>query len=95
MGRKKYVVQKNGQVTLPAELRREYGLRKGDAVVFRRKDSGWVIEKETPDPLALLEQLGVALREEGIELDEWLASGREIREAMLKEKYNFDADAEE
>ena len=85
-----YTVQENGQVTLPKELREEYGLKKGDAVVFQKTPAGWVVRKQEPDPMQLLDELGEALRAKGITLEEWMASGREIRGELLKEKYDPD-----
>jgi AbrB family looped-hinge helix DNA binding protein len=38
MGYGPYTIQENGQVTLPKELRREYGLSKGDTVTFERTE---------------------------------------------------------
>ncbi len=87
-----YIVQENGQVTLPKELRQEYRLAKGDTVVFERTADGWIIKKQTPDPLQLLDELGAALEAQGISLDDLIASGRDIRAELVREKYGLDAD---
>jgi AbrB family looped-hinge helix DNA binding protein len=95
MGYGPYTIQENGQVTLPKELRREYGLSKGDAVTFERTDAGWVVRKEEPDPMKLLDELGALLAERGITLDELIASGRGIRGEIVRERYGIEAEDDE
>jgi bifunctional DNA-binding transcriptional regulator/antitoxin component of YhaV-PrlF toxin-antitoxin module len=92
MAKESYTVQENGQVTLPLELRQEYGIKKGDVVVFQKTSEGWLIRKQEPDPLKLLDELGEALRAKGITLEEWIESGREIRGQLIKAKYGLDPD---
>jgi len=94
MGYGPYTIQENGQVTLPKELRREYGLRKGDTVVFERTAEGWVVRKEEPDPMKLLDELGALLAARGIALDELIASGRDIRGEIVRERYGAEGDDE-
>lgn len=88
-----YTVQRNGQVTLPPQLRAEYGLKMGDRVKFVRGADGWMIIKQSPDPLELLDQLGEALKEKGITLEELTADGRGIRGDLLRELYDLTADS--
>ncbi len=38
-----YMLQENGQVTLPIEFRRKYGLEKGDIVLFEEVEAGLLI----------------------------------------------------
>lgn len=95
MTKEAYIVQENGQVTLPKELRQEYNLKKGDTVVFQKTDDGWVVQKQEPDPMQLLDELGEALKAKGISLEEWIKSGREIRGEILKEKYDLDSETDE
>lgn len=82
-----YTIQRNGQVTLPPELRAEYKLRQGDQVIFTKGANGWFIVKKEPDPIALLDQLGDMLREKGITMEEILADGEKIREQLFEERY--------
>jgi AbrB family looped-hinge helix DNA binding protein len=82
-----YTIQEDGQVTLPEELRREYGLRRGDAVIFERTDKGWLIRPDEGDPMRLLDELGAILTARGITLDELIASGREMRDEIVRERY--------
>lgn len=90
MGYGPYTIQENGQVTLPKELRREYGLHKGDTVVFERTEEGWIVRKDEPDPMKLLDELGEILAARGITLDELIASGRGIRGEIVRERYGLE-----
>lgn len=90
MGYGPYTIQENGQVTLPKELRREYGLRKGDTVVFERTDEGWIVRKDEPDPMKLLDELGEILATRGVTLEELIASGRDIRGEIVGEVYRLE-----
>lgn len=95
MGYGPYMIQENGQVTLPKELRREFKLRKGDAIVFERTEDGWLIRKPEPDPMKLLDELGALLEARGITLDELIASGRDIRGELVREQYGLGAEDDE
>lgn len=90
MGYGPYTIQENGQVTLPKELRREYGLRKGDTVVFERTEEGWIVRKDEPDPMKLLDELGKILAARGVTLDDLIASGRDIRGEIVHEQYGME-----
>lgn len=95
MGFGPYIIQENGQVTLPKELRREYELNKGDSVVFERTAEGWLIRKEEPDPMKLLNELGSLLAARGVTLDELIASGRDIRSEIVREQYGVEPEDDE
>jgi AbrB family looped-hinge helix DNA binding protein len=90
-----YTIQENGQVTLPKALRREYQLRKGDEVVFERIEEGWIIRKQEPDPMKLLDELGTVLAARGITLDELITSGRDIRGEIVREQFGVEPDDDE
>ena len=94
MGFGPYIIQENGQVTLPKELRREYELNKGDRVVFERTAEGWLIRKEEPDPMKLLDELGSLLAARGVTLDELIASGRDIRSEIVHERYGAEPEGD-
>ena len=87
---KGYIIQKRGQVTLPAELRQEYELKEGDRVIFERTEVGWVIKRQERDLEALLDELGQALKAKGLTLEELMESGREIRQEIHDENYAQD-----
>lgn len=89
MSKKTYVIQENGQVTLPIEFRRRYGLKKGDVVVFRETSEGLLISPKETLVMKLLDQLGDALEANGVSLEELVESGREIRGEILRERYDI------
>ena len=94
MGYGPYTIQENGQVTLPKELRREFGLHKGDTVIFERTAEGWIVRKDEPDPLKLLDELGEILAARGVTLDELIASGRDIRGEIVREQYGVEPEGD-
>ena len=89
-----YTIQVDGSVELPKELRRDYRLHVGDAVVFERTDDGWLIRPDAYDPMRLLTQLGALLTAKGITLDDLIASGREIRGEIVRERYEVRVEDE-
>lgn len=84
------VVQEKGQVTIPAEIRRKLGLKKGDLVAFVETEEGVLISPQEVVAMKALDKLGEMLEEQGISLDELIDSGREIRGEISKEKYDLD-----
>lgn len=94
MGKKASVIQENGQVTLPAEFRKRYGLKRGDIVVFKETEEGLLISPRESPAVKLMDEIGEALKERGISLDELIESGREIREELYIEKYARGTDEE-
>jgi AbrB family looped-hinge helix DNA binding protein len=65
-----YTIQENGQVTLPAKWREKHGLKKGDIVMFEETEEGLFISIEPTLLMRTLENIGDALREEGIGFEE-------------------------
>ena len=82
-----YIIQENGQVTLPIEFRRRYNLNKGDAVVFRETEEGLLISPKEALVMKLLDEIGEGLAARGIMLDELISSGQAIRQAIYDEQY--------
>lgn len=80
-------VQEKGQVTLPAEIRRKLGLKKGDLVAVTETDDGLLITPQQALANQALDRIGAVLREQGLTLEELIESGREIRGSIIKEKY--------
>jgi AbrB family looped-hinge helix DNA binding protein len=89
--RKLVRVQEKGQVTLPAELRRRLGLKKGDFVAVTETDEGVLITPQEFITMKALDKLGAMLKEKGITLDELIESGREMRGQIIKEKYGLES----
>lgn len=82
-------VQEKGQVTLPATVRRKYGLKKGDVVSVTQTDAGILITPQEVLANKLLDQIGEALRAKGLTLEELIESGREIRGELVEEEYGI------
>ena len=85
----KYVrIQQNGRMTLPADIRKRLGIRMGDYVVIEATPDGALISMpQAASALKALDQVGAAPREKGVTLEDWMESGREIREEVYREMY--------
>jgi AbrB family looped-hinge helix DNA binding protein len=83
-------VQEKGQVTIPAEIRKELGLKKGDLVAFVVTEDGVLISPREVVALKALREIGESLKAKGITPEELMASGREIRGELLEEMYGID-----
>jgi len=78
-------VQEKGQITIPAEIRRKWGLRKGDLVAFVETEAGVVISPQEVIAMEALDQIGRILREKGVTMEELIESGREMRGKITEE----------
>lgn len=87
-----YTIQENGQVTLPAEWREKYALKKGDAVAFVETEQGLLVLPKQTLVFEALDEIGEALKAKSITLDEMIERGRDVRAQMLKEQYGIDVD---
>jgi AbrB family looped-hinge helix DNA binding protein len=85
-------VQERGQVTLPASVRRSFGIEKGDVVAVTATEKGILITPQKVVAADLLDQIGAALKERGLTLEELIESGREERGDLLREMYGLDAE---
>ena len=77
-------------MTLPAEVRRELGLKKGDVVAVTETEEGVLVSPSAVIAVKALDRIGNILHEQGASLEELIESGREIRGKLLKEKYGID-----
>jgi AbrB family looped-hinge helix DNA binding protein len=82
-------VQTKGQVTIPTKIRKKLNLRKGDLVSFVETKEGVLIKPAEVLLTEALDEIGRALKEEGITLEEWIERGREIRGQLLEEMYGL------
>ena len=57
MGKRDSTIQENGQITLPVEWRRRYGLKKGDVVVFKETEDGLLISPREALAMSLLDEI--------------------------------------
>ena len=90
VAKKIYTIQDNGQVTLPIEFRKKYGLKKGDAVVFKETDDGLLISPREALVMKLLDEIGEALKAKGITLEQLMEDGETIRKELNREKYGLE-----
>jgi AbrB family looped-hinge helix DNA binding protein len=84
------IVQEKGQVTIPAEIRRKLGLKKGDYVAFVETDQGVMISPQEIVAQEALEEIGQILKDKGLTLEELIESGRDIRGNLIQEEYGLD-----
>lgn len=82
-------VQERGQVTIPKEIRDRLDLKKGDLVTFVETEEGVIIKPAEIVVSTALDEIGEALKEKGISLEELIERGREIREDIIKEEYDI------
>ena len=82
-------VQEKGQVTIPFEIRRRLGLKKGDLVAFVETDKGILIQPAEVIASAALEMIGESLKAKGVTLDELIERGRTIRAELIREEYGL------
>jgi AbrB family looped-hinge helix DNA binding protein len=80
-------IQENGQITLPASIRKRLGLKKGDLVAVEETPEGVLITPQALLAIKDLDEIGNALREQGFTLEDMIESGREIREELYREWY--------
>ena len=88
-------VQERGQVTIPKEIRERLDLKKGDLVTFVETEEGVMIKPAEIVVSAALDEIGEALKERGLSLEELMERGREIRKDLVEEEYGVaDPDRE-
>lgn len=78
-------VQEKGQVTLPADLRRKLGIKKGDLVSVEETDGKLLITPQEVIAAQALDEIGDVLRRHGLTLEDLIESGRNERERILSE----------
>jgi AbrB family looped-hinge helix DNA binding protein len=83
------VVQEKGQVTIPTEIRKKLGLKKGDLVAFVETEQGVLISPQEVIASQALDQIGQILKEKGLTVEELVESGREIRGRLVEEEYGL------
>jgi antitoxin PrlF len=85
-------VQGKGQVTIPTEIRKKLGLKKGDLVAFVETEDGVLLSPREVVVAKALEKIGAALQEKGITLEHLMEDGHAIRGRLLEEKYGLRPD---
>ncbi len=82
-------VQEKGQVTIPLEIRKRLKLKKGDLVTFVETNEGVLILPVEVIASQALDRIGQALRARGVDLDDVIKQGQDIRGKLIKEKYDL------
>ena len=85
-GRRLVRVQEKGQVTLPTEMRKRLGLKKGDMVAVIETEEGVLVTPQQVLAMRALDRIGAVLREQGLSLEDLIESGREERAGLLLEQ---------
>lgn len=93
--RKLVRVQEKGQVTLPVDIRKRLGLKKGDLVAVMDADDGIFITRQEVLATRALDRIGDLLREQGLSLDELIESGRGTRSRIIEERYGLPSDTQD
>lgn len=88
------LIQKNGQVPLPAAFRKRLGLKAGDLVAVAETPEGVLIAPREVLVSRALGRIGAVLREEGLTLEELIESGRDERDSLVRELYGIDPGAQ-
>jgi antitoxin PrlF len=87
--RKLVRIQEKGQVTIPTEIRKKLGLKRGDLVAVMETPDGVFITPQQVLATKALDSIGEILKEQGVSLDELIVSGRDIRTDLLQETYGL------
>jgi antitoxin PrlF len=87
--RKLVRIQEKGQVTIPTEIRKKLGLKRGDLVAVMETPEGIFITPQQVVATKALDSIGDILKEKGLSLAELITSGRELRADILQETYGI------
>jgi antitoxin PrlF len=87
--RKLVRMQEKGQVTIPQEIRKKLGLKRGDLVAVVETPEGVFITPQQVVATKALDSIGDILKEQGLSLEEVIAQGRDIRTDLLQEMYGI------
>jgi AbrB family looped-hinge helix DNA binding protein len=82
-------IQEKGQVTIPTEIRKKLGLKHRDLVAVMETPEGVFITPQQVVATKALDRIGDVLKDQGLSLEELIASGREIRTDLLQETYGI------
>jgi AbrB family looped-hinge helix DNA binding protein len=82
-------MQEKGQVTIPLEIRKKLGLKKGDLVTFVETEAGVLIKPAEVIVSQALDELSKILEENEVSLEELMAQARKTRRKLAREKYHL------
>ena len=89
MNRKLVRIQEKGQVTIPTEIRKKLGLKRGDLVAVVETPDGVFITPQQVVATKAFDSIGDILKEKGVSLEKLIAQGRDIRSDLLEEAYDI------
>ena len=78
-------IDHEGQVTLPDTFRHKHALNEGDLVAVIETEAGVLIASREAIATRTLDQIGAALRELGLQLDDLIEAGREVRGELIED----------
>lgn len=82
-----YIIQENGQVTLPFEWREKHNLKKGDIVSFVETEQGLVVIPRVAVAMALLDEIARELKKQGVTFEQLMADSQQVRQEIYEERY--------
>lgn len=82
-------IQEKGQVTIPTKIRKELNWRKGDLVTFIVTKEGLLVKPAAVILKDAFDELGAALKADGITLEDLLERSHKIREQLVEEMYGL------
>jgi antitoxin PrlF len=78
-------MQEKGQVTIPTEVRKKLGLKRGDLVAVVETPDGVFLTPQQVVATKALDNIGNMLKAQGVSLEALITTGREIRSDLLQE----------
>jgi AbrB family looped-hinge helix DNA binding protein len=85
--RKLVRIQEKGQVTIPTEIRKKLGLKCGDLVAVVETPEGVFITPQQVVATKAFDCIGDVLKEQGLSLDDLIASGEQIRKRLSERRF--------
>ena len=83
------IIQNNGQVIIPAQIRKKFGFKKGALIGFVETEKGVILSLQETIAMEALDKIGKALSDKGISVEELMRDGRKIRGKLIKRDYNL------
>ena len=83
------IMQEKGQITIPAQIRKKLGLKKGALVSFIETAKGVIISPQEIIAMEAMDKIGKVLKKRGITLEELMKNGRAIRKKLIKRDYSL------
>ena len=80
-------IQDQGQITIPADVWERLGLKNGDLVAIEETPEGVLLTSRAVAAINALSEIGDALREKGLTLEDMIERGKAIREELYRETY--------